>query len=206
MSEDSEEVKDPNELVQRRRLEQILERRKQIGDIATRLEVRNKKPEETKKVLAVAIRSYIRDLEGLRQHYPAHEDRWEENELGTVEVGNVLTEEKLRNYSSVETKYNEEKGPSYFDGCKMEVLNMEPKEVTLYGLDDFLYYSPRIGVEVKWRNESDRYTREYEFDRTIPLVLPHHIMDKAFRTANLYLSDIGLTATADMGTGNGLSI
>jgi hypothetical protein len=205
MSE-NEEVKDPNELVQRRRLEQILERRKKIGDIATKLEVRDKKPEETKKVLAVAIRSYIRDLEGLRQHYPAYEDRWEEDELGTIEVGKTITEEKLRNYSSVETKYTEDKGPSYFNGCKMEVLRVEPEEVTLYGLNDFLSCSPEIGVKVKWRNGSDMYTQGHQFNRTIPLVLPHHVMDKAFRTANLYLSDIGLTATADMSTGNGLSV
>jgi hypothetical protein len=200
---ETEEVRDPNELVQRRRLEQILYLREEIREIATELEAGSGNPRKKKKALAVSIRSYVRDIEELRQHYPKHEPRWTEEEIGTIDTRRNISQNLLRSYSSVEGR---EIGPGYFKGSEMEIQDISPQKFTVFGLNDFLKVSPELTVEVKWRSKPDVYTQEFEFERYISIQLPHHILDKTYRTANLYLSDIGLTATADMGTGDGLEV
>jgi hypothetical protein len=184
MTEEEEEggienIKDPDDYTQRRRIKQILDSRKNAKQLLIQGQAQYETIVERDMIYSLVVRNYVLDIEPLRQNFPSAEDRWESEEIGYVDFEN-----------SAETAIGEG-----------TVISAEPEGFGLYGLSDYLETEDiyEIEVEVEKEKQGPYSGRELQ-EEIVQVGLPTRISNQAFRLANLWLSDIGLSVEPDRGS------
>jgi len=174
--EDSvEKIDDPDKYAQRRRIEQILDQRQRVNEVLMELNASDVSPTERDRAYAVVVSNYIRDIEPLRQYYPSSEDRWTTQKIGDVD----MTAELQRRHNGI--------------------VDVQPGQLEVAGLEDYLNLRnpiPCVAEISEVGGAGPRMSKSQE-TLSIEVPIPGHVTETAYRTANMWLSDIGFSAEPD---------
>jgi hypothetical protein len=185
---DAAVVLDPDEYTQRRRLEELFDLRQNVQDTRQDAEMLVAQRgdfdrDDANRVYTTALQSYLMEIEPLAtKQYPDTGERyWYDIDIGTAEYHLPRKESPGAGRGSTPSETQEEQ----FTGLK-SVADTEPTRT--------IAYESQAG---------DRHTINSTERHTATFTIPKWILDNTYRTANLFLADIGMDLDPDAAdTGN----
>lgn len=190
---DDAELRDPEEYIQHRRLEDIFDARQKVRD--KRTEAQGYAYETGDRtggasVYRTALVSYLTELEPLTQEYP-NTDAWTEPHLGEVFLDPPV--EPANNVYSQGHRLQK-------DGQSHLVSNL-PDTVSYRfdGLYSILDVPDPLSYTYEF-DSNDPYTAASTITHTVEKQIPWTILQNAHRLANRWVADIGLAADIDTST------
>jgi len=181
------QVLDPDSYTQKRRLKDLFELRREVADIRLRAQARISSlahlDHEALTAYRVAMNAYLVEVEPLIRRYGG-EELWEEASLGelTVEPPDGLTEEGVT--PSIQNRQRRVKSPA------------EPETTTFTGLQSILTEPNPLAVTFE-ATVSERLEGTYTRQETKYVQIPDDVLDRAYRTVNLFLAKQGLDLDPD---------
>jgi len=193
-------VEDPEDYSQQQRIQQILKSRDWVRESLLDIELNpHLGSDEKESAKFKVVRNYIADLEPLRNMYPSCEAYWTgdfEDEDETFDIGEIDYERRARQKRGA-LRRHEFKGVKHSVGnMGIDILEIEPKKGEIDGLADYISLPAQQTVRIEYRQEPNAYNTDptEKFTR-IGVPVPASVSNRAFRCANMYVADIGLSAT-----------
>jgi len=197
-------VDDPEDYSQNTRIQQILKERQWVMQSTHDIKIDPRlSREEKERAIYNDIWTYIADLEPLKDLYPACEGYWTGNEADLADndtqlsnIGEIDYVKRARAKRAA-IRRHEMKGVRFsVSNTGIDILNIQPSGRTIGGLSDFVELNEAEEVTIEYRQQPSAYNTDPEKKRTVfEVSVPIEISRNALRMANLYLADIGLTAT-----------
>lgn len=180
-------VLDPDAYTQKRRLKDLFELRREVADIRLHAQAQISSPyhldHEALTAYRVAMNAYLVEVEPLIRRYGG-EDIWEESHLGTLTV------------SPPEGFTEDGTTPSIHNGQREIINPASETEIHFDGLQSILT-EPNPLTATFEATVTERHKGEHKIRETKTVQIPDRILDRGYRTVNLFLAEQGLDLDPD---------
>ncbi|OTE99115.1 hypothetical protein B9G49_13410 [Halorubrum sp. SD683] len=187
---DEARVLDPEEYTQKRRLRDVFDARRRVAEWER--EARNLRmqqgvnEQQERHYILSAVQSYLREIEPMMlETYPEiGEEYWKDVDLGSVEI------------PPPESLAPENAGSVHSEIISVEEA-AEPQQASLAGIGSLLGRDVWVSAQFEARVMKRGGDGEVPEVGTNTVLLPRRIIMKAFRQANVFLSEVGLDLDPD---------
>ena len=189
-----QQVSDPEEYINHRRLKTIFDIRDQMRELRNEVKIaphvdRTSSYEALSAYRAI-VSSYIVEVEPLMRHYKPGPNLLDEHDFGTVTVGPTVVERKKRAGRARRLTYIDTSADSNFNKNKFAVKHVpKPVEFEFEGLTSLLQQPDPLVSEFEVTGTTrDKKRRRHTVTRQVPF----NKLDDMTRTINNFLADIGM--------------
>lgn len=190
-----QQVSDPEEYVNHRRLKTIFDIRDQMRELQNEVKVaphvNNTSRYEALSAYRAIVSSYIVEVEPLMRHYKPGPKLLDKRDFGTVKIGPSVVERKSPMGRGSTTAYIDTSTDSKFKKNKFPVKSVPaPVEFKFHGLTSLLGQPDPLASDFKI--QSSRSRRNNTRTHTVTSQVPFEKLDGMTRTINNFLADIGM--------------